>query len=62
MRLEKLGFDIKVGVLNEIPPSMTLSINGTPFDALPGQEKKLPERKLLHEVNYRDCAPDKRIM
>ena len=43
-------------------PRLNVKINGTPWVELPGLEKEVPERKLLHEVTFRDCALDKRIM
>ena len=57
MRLNKLGIDIEV-----VARFFNVEINGTPWLELPGLEKEVPERKLLHEVTFRDCALTKRVM
>ena len=60
MRLVELDIDVELGCDEEV--GLTMKINGTPWDELPGIEKEVPERKLQHDVTYRHCAADQRVM
>ena len=60
MRLEQLGINIEIR--SSWKDVFTVTINGTPWEELPQAEKEVPERKLLHEVTFRNCATEQRVL